>query len=204
MQHGLLEAVPDNLEELLIGLEKHPLPKPQTDWLPAGTGASARSSAMPPGNQNTKTSEQHSTEYSLEGTWKRDNSPRSSRTERVQTIIRPGNPRQEQNTPRRPGWQGLDPRAKWLGMILGSLVLLGMNTLLPLLLTAGLLAGLAASARISWRRAFRFFRPFLLMFLFLWLLAGLSWSSPDFALGPLSFSYEGLMRGELACCASCC
>ncbi|MFD1903452.1 CbiQ family ECF transporter T component [Paenibacillus rhizoplanae] len=145
-----------------------------------------------------KTSEQHSAEYSLEGTWKRVNSPRSSRTERVQTIIRPGNPRQEQNTPRRPGWQGLDPRAKWLGMILGSLVLLGMNTLLPLLLTAGLLAGLAASAHISWRRAFRFFRPFLLMFLFLWLLAGLSWSSPDFALGPLSFSYEGLMRGGIS------
>lgn len=89
-------------------------------------------------------------------------------------------------------------------MILGSLVLLGMNTLLPLLLTAGLLAGLAASARISWRRAFRFFRPFLLMFLFLWLLSGLSWSSPDFALGPLSFSYAGLMRGELTLCASCC
>ncbi|MEK3838862.1 ATP-binding cassette domain-containing protein [Paenibacillus sp. FSL R7-0128] len=198
VQHGLLEAVPDNLEELLIGLEKHPLPMPQTDRRPAGTGASVRSGAMPPGNQNTKTSEQHSAEYSLEGSWKRDHSPRSSRTERVQTIIRPGNPRLEQNTPLRPGWQGLDPRAKWLGMILGSLVLLGMNTLLPLLLTAGLLAGLAASARISWRRAFRFFRPFLLMFLFLWLLSGLSWSSPDFALGPLSFSYAGLERGGIS------
>ncbi|WP_342547847.1 ATP-binding cassette domain-containing protein [Paenibacillus sp. FSL P2-0089] len=197
VQHGLLEAVPDNLEELLLGLEKHPLPMPQTDRWPAGTGASARSSAMPPGNQNTKVSEQHSTEYSLEGTRKRDHSPRSSRTERVQTIIRPGNPRLEQNTPLRPGWQGLDPRAKWLGMILGSLVLLGMNTLLPLLLTAGLLAGLAASASISWRRAIRFFRPFLLMFLFLWLLSGLSWSSPDFALGPLSFSYAGLVRGGI-------
>lgn len=83
-------------------------------------------------------------------------------------------------------------------MILGSLVLLGMNTLLPLLLTTGLLTGLAASARISWRRAFRFFRPFLLMFLFLWLLSGLSWSSPDLVLGPLSFSYAGLERGGIS------
>ncbi|WP_339220891.1 ATP-binding cassette domain-containing protein [Paenibacillus sp. FSL H8-0332] len=198
VQRGLLGAVPDNLEELLAALEKHPLPIPQADNWPAGSGDSTSSGAPTPGSQNTKTSEQHSAEYSLEGTWKRVNSPRSSRTERVQTIIRPGNPRQEQNTPRRPGWQGIDPRAKWLGMILGSLVLLGMNTLLPLLLTAGLLAGLAASARISWRRALRFFRPFLLMFLFLWLLAGLSWSSPDFALGPLSFSYEGLMRGGIS------
>lgn len=157
VQRGLLGAVPDNLEELLAALEKHPLPIPQADNWPAGSGDSTSSGAPTPGSQNTKTSEQHSAEYSLEGTWKRVNSPRSSRTERVQTIIRPGNPRQEQNTPRRPGWQGIDPRAKWLGMILGSLVLLGMNTLLPLLLTAGLLAGLAASARISWRRALRFF-----------------------------------------------
>ncbi|QUL54698.1 ATP-binding cassette domain-containing protein [Paenibacillus tritici] len=99
---------------------------------------------------------------------------------------------------RRSGWQQLDPRVKWLGMILGSLVLLGMDALLPLLLTAGLLAGLAASARISWRRALRFFRPFLLMFLFLWLLSGLSWSSPDFTIGPLSFSYAGMLRGGIS------
>ncbi|MEK5035823.1 ATP-binding cassette domain-containing protein [Paenibacillus sp. FSL R7-0302] len=196
VQHGLLEAVPDNLEELLIGLKKHPLPMPQTDRLPAGTGASARSSTMPPGNQSGRTRE-HRTQYSAEDKRHRGNPPQPAGAQTDQSIIRPGNPRQEQNTPRRPGWQGLDPRAKWLGMILGSLVLLGMNTLLPLLLTAGLLAGLAASARISWRRAFRFFRPFLLMFLFLWLLSGLSWSSPDFALGPLSFSYAGLMRGGI-------
>lgn len=198
VQRGLLGAVPDNLEELLAALEKHPLPMPQADNWPAGSGDSTSSGAPTPGSQNTKTSEQHSAEYSLEGTWKRVNSPRSSGAETAQAIIRPGRPRREQDPPRRPGWQGLDPRAKWLGMILGSLVLLGMNTLLPLLLTAGLLAGLAVSARISWRRALRFFRPFLLMFLFLWLLAGLSWSSPDFALGPLSFSYEGLMRGGIS------
>lgn len=201
VQRGLLETVPGNLEELLAGLEKHPLPIPQADRRPAVSGAPARSGATTPGSQNSYASEQHSVQYSaqysLEGIRHRDTPPQSSEAETAQAIIRPGRPMREQDPPR-PGWQGLDPRAKWLGMILGSLVLLGMNTLLPLLLTAGLLAGLAASARISWRRALRFFRPFLLMFLFLWLLAGLSWSSPDFALGPLSFSYEGLMRGGIS------
>ena len=196
VQRGLLEAVPDNLEELLTGLEKHPLPIPKMDKWPAGSGAAARSSATIPASQNTDSSE-WSVQHSLEGIRQRDNSNQCT-GETAQALIRPGSPRREQEPPRRPGWQGLDPRAKWLGMILGSLVLLGMNTLLPLLLTAGLLAGLAASAHISWRRAFRFFRPFLLMFLFLWLLSGLSWSSPDFALGPLSFSYAGLERGGIS------
>ncbi|MEK4849349.1 ATP-binding cassette domain-containing protein [Paenibacillus sp. FSL H7-0756] len=197
VQHGLLEAVPDSLEELLTALEKHPLPMPQTDNWAAGSGIVARSGATIPGSQNTNASEQ-SVQYSLEGIRHRDNSHQFTGRKTAQAIIRPGRPKLEQDPPRRSGWQGLDPRAKWLGMILGSLVLLGMNTLLPLLLTTGLLAGLAASAHISWRRAFRFFRPFLLMFLFLWLLSGLSWSSPDFALGPLSFSYAGLMRGGIS------
>lgn len=100
--------------------------------------------------------------------------------------------------PVRTGWQHLDPRVKWLGMLAGSLVLLAADSLLPLLLTAGILAGLAASARISRHRAVRFFRPFIVMFLFLWLLSGLSWSSPDFALGPLSFSYAGILRGGIS------
>ncbi|WP_238651328.1 ATP-binding cassette domain-containing protein [Paenibacillus piscarius] len=98
----------------------------------------------------------------------------------------------------RSGWQHLDPRVKWLGMLLGSLALLAADTLLPLLLTAGLLAVLAVSAHVSWRRAARFFRPFLVMFLFLWLLSGLSWSSPDFALGPVGFSYAGILRGGIS------
>lgn len=98
----------------------------------------------------------------------------------------------------RSGWPHLDPRVKWLGMLAGSLVLLAADSLLPLLLTAGLLAVLAVSAHISWHRAIRFFRPFLVMFLFLWLLSGLSWSSPDFAIGPLSFSYAGILRGGIS------
>lgn len=212
VQHGLLEAVPDSLEELLTALEKHPLPIPQMDKRQAGDVAAAGRGAIWPGSPNGSASEhgtqhgnasEHSAQYSTVEIRHREHSPQATGAETAQAIIKPGNPRQEPTPPRRPGWQAVDPRAKWLGMILGSLVLLGMHTLLPLLLTAGLLAGLAASARISWRRAFRFFRPFLLMFLFLWLLSGLSWSAPDFALGPLSFSYAGLMRGESACCASC-
>ncbi|WP_054942391.1 ATP-binding cassette domain-containing protein [Paenibacillus ihuae] len=102
-----------------------------------------------------------------------------------------------QTAPRRGSWQGLDPRVKWLGMVLGSLVVLGMNSLTPLLLTSALIAGLIGSAGIPWSRTARFFRPFLLMFLFLWLLSALSWASPDITLGFLGFSSAGILRGGL-------
>lgn len=102
-----------------------------------------------------------------------------------------------QTAPRRTRWQGLDPRVKWLGMVLGSLVVLGMDSLLPLLLASALTAGLISSAAIPWSRTARFFRPFLLMFLFLWLLSALSWSSPDITVGFLGFSSAGIIRGGL-------
>jgi energy-coupling factor transporter ATP-binding protein EcfA2/energy-coupling factor transporter transmembrane protein EcfT len=95
-------------------------------------------------------------------------------------------------------WQELDPRVKWLGMVAGSLVILPMNSLLPLLLTAGMTVFLLLSARIPWRRTLSFFRPFLIMFLFLWLLSSLSWSSPDLRIGPLAFSYQGFIKGGLS------
>lgn len=65
VQYGLLEAVPDSLEELLTALEKHPLPMPQTDSQPVDSGGSVRSGAIPPSSQNTKTSE-HRAQYSAE------------------------------------------------------------------------------------------------------------------------------------------
>ncbi|WP_151733606.1 ATP-binding cassette domain-containing protein [Paenibacillus tengchongensis] len=102
------------------------------------------------------------------------------------------------DTPAMPGWRGLDPRVKWLGMALGSLTLLGMKTLLPLLLAAALVALLLLSAGISRRRVLRFFRPFLLMFLFIWAVSGLEWRAPDVAWGPLGFSMEALKRGGLS------
>lgn len=92
-------------------------------------------------------------------------------------------------------WQELDPRVKWLGMLLGSLVVLGMDSPLPLLLASVLAAGLIGSAAVPWSRTLRFFRPFLLMFLFLWLLSALDWTSPDLTLGPVGFSTEGIVRG---------
>lgn len=103
-----------------------------------------------------------------------------------------------QTAPHQTRWQGLDPRVKWLGMVLGSMVVLGMNSLLPLLLTFALIAGLTRSAAIPWSRMVRFFRPFLLMFLFLWLLSALSWTSPDITVaGTIGFSSAGIIRGGL-------
>ncbi|MBT2291288.1 ATP-binding cassette domain-containing protein [Paenibacillus albidus] len=95
-------------------------------------------------------------------------------------------------------WLSLDPRVKWLGMALGSIVILRMGALLPLLLATAMIGGLLLSAEIPWKRMLRFFRPFLVMFLFLWLLSALSWDSPDFTLGPLGFSGEGFLQGGLA------
>ncbi|SEU11928.1 ATP-binding cassette domain-containing protein [Paenibacillus sp. NFR01] len=92
-------------------------------------------------------------------------------------------------------WQRLDPRVKWLGMMLGTLVILGMDQWPPLLLAAALMAGLIRSAGIPGRRCLRFFRPFLLMFSFLWLLSALSWNTPGAGSG--FFSYAGFVRGGI-------
>ncbi|KAI7269641.1 hypothetical protein KC345_g7528 [Hortaea werneckii] len=129
--------------------------------------------------------------------------PQSGALASMNTQVLCGDPKTDKflyskKAPGRLRWQGLDPRVKWLGMILGSLIVLGMDTLLPLLLAASLLAGLTASAGISWRRTLRFFRPFLLMFLFLWLLSALNWSSPDFSIGPVGFSSAGILRGGIS------
>ncbi|WP_342420682.1 ATP-binding cassette domain-containing protein [Paenibacillus sp. FSL E2-0178] len=196
VERGWLEALPDNLEELLAGLDKQPLPVPQEVSTPAAahkepsegrrseTGSPPASGAAPGLSAATP-------------------SPASEALASMipQTLY--GEPATSghlsiKQAPGRLRWQGLDPRVKWLGMIIGSLTVLGMDTSLPLLLAASLLAGLTVSAGISWRRVFRFFRPFLLMFLFLWLLSGLSWNSPGFSIGPLSFSSAGLQRGGIS------
>ncbi|MCL6602018.1 MAG: ATP-binding cassette domain-containing protein [Paenibacillus sp.] len=96
---------------------------------------------------------------------------------------------------RKTRWQGLDPRVKWLGMVLWTLIILGMNTPTPLLLTTGLTAVLIWSAGISWRRIVQFFRPFLIMFIFLWMVSSVSLHDADWQLGPLDISYSGMIRG---------
>lgn len=196
VERGWLEALPDNLEELLAGLDKQPLPVPQEASTPAAahkepsegrrsetesppaSGAAPGLSAATPGSASEALASMI---------------PQALYGESVTSVHL-----SIKQAPGRLRWQGLDPRVKWLGMIIGSLTVLGMDTFFPLLLAAGLLAGLTVSAGISWRRAFRFFRPFLLMFLFLWLLSGLSWNSPGFSMGPLSFSSAGLQRGGIS------
>ncbi|WP_052770451.1 ATP-binding cassette domain-containing protein [Paenibacillus sp. IHB B 3415] len=211
VERGWLEALPDNLEELLAGLDKEPLPVPQsvsipaaahkepsegrrsvTESLPASGAAPGLSAATPDPASGAAPDLSAATP-----------GPASEALASMIPQALYGEPATSvhlsiKQAPVRLRWQGLDPRVKWLGMIIGSLTVLGMDTFLPLLLAASLLAGLTVSAGISWRRAFRFFRPFLLMFLFLWLLSGLSWNSPGFGIGPLSFSSAGLQRGGIS------
>lgn len=196
VERGWLEALPDNLEELLAGLDKQPLPVPQEVSPPAaahrepGEGERSETESPPPSG-------------AAPGLSAATPGPASEALASMIPQALYGEPATSDHlsikqAPGRLRWQGLDPRVKWLGMILGSLTVLGMDTFLPLLLAASLLAGLTVSAGISWRRAFRFFRPFLLMFLFLWLLSGISWNSPGFSIGPLSFSSAGLQRGGIS------
>lgn len=197
VERGLLEAVPHSLEELLAELAQHPLPLPQVSGLPANNGAAAAPAKPRPHSPSSGHSAEQSAEHAGVDSLKSRLRPAAPAGEEAATPAGHG-PRFGQ-PPARSGWPNLDPRVKWLGMLLGSLVLLAADSLLPLLLTAGLLSVLAVSAHISRRRAVRFFRPFLVMFLFLWLLSSLSWSSsPDFALGPVGFSHTGVVRGGIS------
>ncbi|WP_171720764.1 ATP-binding cassette domain-containing protein [Paenibacillus phytohabitans] len=226
VERGWLEALPDNLEELLAGLDKQPLPVPQevstpaaahkepsegrrseTESPPASGDAPGLSAATigpasgdAPGLSAATTGPASGDAPGLSAA---TIGPASEALASMNPQALYGEPATSDHlsikqAPGRLRWQGLDPRVKWLGMIIGSLTVLGMDTFLPLLLAASLLAGLTVSAGISWRRVFRFFRPFLLMFLFLWLLSGLSWNSPGFSIGPLSFSSAGLQRGGIS------
>ncbi|WNS42508.1 ATP-binding cassette domain-containing protein [Paenibacillus sp. MMS20-IR301] len=170
LQRGYLHTMPDSLEMLLDSLDKHPLPLPVNGRVQVQVQAEPASADHP--------DRQESAGADLP-------SPGAGASAR-------------QTAPRWWSWQGLDPRVKWLGMLAGSMTVLGMDTLLPLLLAGGLLAGLGGAAGISRRRALRFFRPFLLMFLFLWLMSALSWSAPDFTVGPLGFSTAGMLSGGIS------
>lgn len=90
-------------------------------------------------------------------------------------------------------WRRVDPRVKWLGMLLGSLALLGMEHAASLGAAALLLACLVASAGITGQKIRWFFRPFMLMLVFLWLVSSLSWNS-EAATG-FVFTHEGMVQG---------
>ncbi|WP_379156796.1 ATP-binding cassette domain-containing protein [Paenibacillus sp. sgz5001063] len=167
-QRGLLAELPDSLDSLLAALAEQPLPAPPEGELPA--------SAL---HIPIRTEEKAAL------------SPQGG------TGIRPAVAIDIGIASARKPWQRLDPRVKWLGMGMGTMVITGMEALLPLLLASGLITGLMLSARIPWQRTVRFFRPFLLMFLFLWLLSALTWSSPDYKLGPVGISLAGMERGGL-------
>lgn len=167
-ERGLLDVLPGSLEALLEELGKHPLPVPPEE----GRFISEE------GRINSSRQEEL---FPAEADF-------------FQSGTEAGH---AEAAPDRRLWQRLDPRVKWLGMVLGTLVILGMDSPLPLLLSAGLITGMICSAGISWRRTVRFFRPFLLMFLLLWLLSSLSWESPEFTLGPIGFSLAGIVRGGL-------
>ncbi|WP_052410398.1 ATP-binding cassette domain-containing protein [Paenibacillus durus] len=96
--------------------------------------------------------------------------------------------------PARSVLQMLDPRVKWLAMILWSLVILQIKGALPLALAALMIGGLMAAASIPRRRIAWYYRPFLPMFLFLWLLSAFSWRGTDAGI-PFQFSAEGALIG---------
>ncbi|NGM82154.1 ATP-binding cassette domain-containing protein [Paenibacillus sp. 7124] len=90
--------------------------------------------------------------------------------------------------------RALDPRVKWLAMALWSLVILGMTSALPLGAASVLVAVLLACGGITQKRAVWFYRPFLPMFLLLWLLSAFSWSGG----ASFAFSPAGALTGGLS------
>ncbi|AHV99508.1 ATP-binding cassette domain-containing protein [Paenibacillus sabinae] len=88
----------------------------------------------------------------------------------------------------------LDPRVKWLAMALWSLVILGMTSALPLGAASVLVAVLLACGGITRKRTVWFYRPFLPMFLLLWLLSAFSWSGG----ASFAFSPAGALTGGLS------
>lgn len=91
----------------------------------------------------------------------------------------------------------LDPRMKWMGMVVLSIALLQVSTLWGVMSAVALLAALIRLADVSWRRTVAYLRPFLLMFFFLWVVSAISFERADVMLGPVGISYEGAIAGGL-------
>ncbi|CAM4438748.1 ATP-binding cassette domain-containing protein [Paenibacillus typhae] len=186
-RQGLLAEQPASIGELLAGLASLPLPAPSAA---GATGGGTAESLMPGGAGGEGTAETHMPIGAADEGTVQTHMPIGAADEgTVQTHSRKAS--------RQKRWQKLDPRVKWLGMLFGSLVVLSMDSYPPALLTSFLICGLIGSAAVPWSRTVRFFRPFLLMFLFLWLLSALDWTSPDFSIGPAGFSVEGMAQGGL-------
>ncbi|MBY0009298.1 ATP-binding cassette domain-containing protein [Paenibacillus typhae] len=200
-RQGLLAEQPASIGELLAGLASLPLPAPSAAGV---TGGGTVESHMSGGAAGGGTAESHLPGGAAGGDLaKLHITTGAAGRDLAETHITSGNADggtaelHSRKASRRRRWQKLDPRVKWLGMLVGSLVVLRMDSFPPVLLASFLTGGLIGSAAVPWSRTVRFFRPFLLMFLFLWLLSALDWTSPDFSIGPAGFSVEGMARGGL-------
>lgn len=91
----------------------------------------------------------------------------------------------------------LDPRSKWLTMILLSLVMLNLSSIWGVLASAIIVTGLLLISDIPWRKTYRFLYPFLLIFFFLFLFAAITFENADYQLGPVGISYSGAVKGGL-------
>ncbi|MEK8126729.1 ATP-binding cassette domain-containing protein [Paenibacillus filicis] len=91
----------------------------------------------------------------------------------------------------------LDPRAKWLGMVILSLAILHTSSLWGTLASLLVTAVILKAADISWRKTWKFLSPFFLLFIFLWLFAAVSIGSGDVSIGPFGLSYSGAIKGGI-------
>jgi energy-coupling factor transport system ATP-binding protein len=91
----------------------------------------------------------------------------------------------------------LDPRMKWLGMVVLSFAFLQISHGGGVVAAVVLLAALMKTADLTWRKTVAYLRPFFVMFLFLWLVSAVSFGGGDIGLGPIGLSYEGAVQGGL-------
>jgi energy-coupling factor transporter ATP-binding protein EcfA2/energy-coupling factor transporter transmembrane protein EcfT len=92
---------------------------------------------------------------------------------------------------------GLDPRVKWLAMIVLSLAILSLSHLYGVIASAALIVVLVRISDISWRKMYRFLFPFFFTFGLLWLFTAVSMENADVWLGPIGISYSGAAKGGL-------
>ncbi|BCJ86779.1 ATP-binding cassette domain-containing protein [Effusibacillus dendaii] len=89
----------------------------------------------------------------------------------------------------------LDPRVKWLGMVVLSLAGIQMANLSVLTLSYAVLCALFAVSDMPIRKIGRSIRPFLPLFLFLWAVSAVSLGDSDISFGWFGLSYQGMASG---------
>lgn len=92
----------------------------------------------------------------------------------------------------------LDPRMKWWGMVCLSLAGLSVTTGWGLAALFGLLAALFWHARIPRRKLRQMLSVILPMFGFLFVVSSVTFTNPDWSLGPVGISRQGALAGGLS------